>query len=294
MDVVQSLFAAFELIFQPGVLLYICLGVVMGIALGILPGLGGIAGMSILIVVLTQFQAEPLAGIAIAIGMIAVIPTSDTFASVLLGIPGSSASQATVLDGFPLAKQGKAAQALSSAFVSSLFGGILGTAYNRDLNILTVKNPNCLSTINPAEEWIELEVTVDSGACDTVMPQELCRGIPIVDSAGPRAGLEYKVANGDGLPNLGERRCLLMTLGSSTAKRIVFQVADVHKPLLSISRCADMGFTCVLGKLGGYLQDEMTGERIPLQRRENLYVLRTWVRADTGQVNRDQPFPRPA
>ena len=126
MDVVQSLFAAFELIFQPGVLLYICLGVVMGIALGILPGLGGIAGMSILIVVLTQFQAEPLAGIAIAIGMIAVIPTSDTFASVLLGIPGSSASQATVLDGFPLAKQGKAAQALSSAFVSSLFGGILG------------------------------------------------------------------------------------------------------------------------------------------------------------------------
>ena len=104
MDVVQSLFAAFELIFQPGVLLYICLGVVMGIALGILPGLGGIAGMSILIVVLTQFQAEPLAGIAIAIGMIAVIPTSDTFASVLLGIPGSSASQATVLDGFPLVK----------------------------------------------------------------------------------------------------------------------------------------------------------------------------------------------
>ena len=82
MDVVMSLFAAFELIFQPGVLLYIGLGVVMGIALGILPGLGGIAGMSILIVVLTQFQAEPLAGIAIAIGMIAVIPTSDTFASV--------------------------------------------------------------------------------------------------------------------------------------------------------------------------------------------------------------------
>ena len=48
MDVVMSLFAAFELIFQPGVLLYIGLGVVMGIALGILPGLGRIAGMSIL------------------------------------------------------------------------------------------------------------------------------------------------------------------------------------------------------------------------------------------------------
>ena len=127
MEVLGALMDAFTLILQPDLLMYVFFGVLMGIALGILPGLGGIAGMSILIVVLTQFQnSDPLAGIAIAIGMIAVIPTSDTFASVLLGIPGSSASQATVLDGFPLAKQGKAAQALSSAFVSSLFGGILG------------------------------------------------------------------------------------------------------------------------------------------------------------------------
>ena len=58
--------------------------------------------------------------------MVAVIPTSDTFASVLLGIPGSSASQATVLDGFPLAKKGQAARALSAAFISSLVGGIFG------------------------------------------------------------------------------------------------------------------------------------------------------------------------
>ena len=45
------------------------------------------------------------------VGLVAVIPTSDTFASVLMGIPGSSASQATVLDGFPLAKAGHAARA---------------------------------------------------------------------------------------------------------------------------------------------------------------------------------------
>lgn len=126
METLSSLIDAFSLIVRLDVFLFVLAGVVMGIALGILPGLGGIAGMSILIVVLSQFQADPLPGIAMAIGMIAVIPTSDTFASVLLGIPGSSSSQATVLDGFPLAKQGKAAQALSSAFTSSLFGGVLG------------------------------------------------------------------------------------------------------------------------------------------------------------------------
>jgi TctA family transporter len=60
------------------------------------------------------------------VGLVAVIPTSDTFTSVLMGIPGSSASQATVLDGFPLARQGQAARALSAAFVASLFGGLFG------------------------------------------------------------------------------------------------------------------------------------------------------------------------
>ena len=87
----------------------------------------------------------------------------------------------------------------------------------------------------------------------------------------------------------------MMTVGSTSAKRIVFQVADVHKPLLSISRCADMGFECVLGKAGGYLRDVVTGEQIPIQRKDNLYVLRTWVRADpSSNGNNASPFPRRA
>jgi len=46
-----------------------------------------------------MFGMDPVLGLALMIGMVAVVPTSDTFASVLMGIPGSSASQATVLDG---------------------------------------------------------------------------------------------------------------------------------------------------------------------------------------------------
>lgn len=59
-------------------------------------------------------------------GLVAVVPTGDTFTSVLMGIPGSSASQATVMDGFPLAKKGQAARALSAAFLSSMIGGVVG------------------------------------------------------------------------------------------------------------------------------------------------------------------------
>ncbi|HEX6143804.1 MAG TPA: tripartite tricarboxylate transporter permease [Geminicoccaceae bacterium] len=115
---------AFALLFRPQQLMYLVGGVLLGLSIGVLPGLGGIAGLAL--VLPFMYGMDPVAGLALMVGLVAVIPTSDTFSSVLLGIPGSSASQATVLDGFPLAKQGHAAQALSAAFASSLFGGLFG------------------------------------------------------------------------------------------------------------------------------------------------------------------------
>jgi len=117
---------AFSLILQPEQLLFLLMGVLLGLSVGVFPGLGGIAGLSLVLPFV--FGMEPVSGLALMVGLIAVIPTSDTFASVLMGIPGSSASQATVLDGFPLAKKGEAARALSAAFASSLFGGLLGAS----------------------------------------------------------------------------------------------------------------------------------------------------------------------
>lgn len=104
--------------------LFMMLGVVLGLSVGIFPGLGGIAGLSLLLPFI--YGMETTSALAMLIGLVAVIPTSDTFASVLLGIPGSSSSQATVLDGFPLSRKGQAARALSAAFLSSLVGGIIG------------------------------------------------------------------------------------------------------------------------------------------------------------------------
>ncbi|SHH30023.1 tripartite tricarboxylate transporter permease [Marivita hallyeonensis] len=115
---------AFSLILQPQQIAFLMLGVLLGLSVGIFPGLGGIAGLSLVLPFI--FGMDPVSGLALMVGLIAVVPTSDTFASVLLGIPGSTASQATVLDGFPLAKKGEAARALSAAFIASLFGGLLG------------------------------------------------------------------------------------------------------------------------------------------------------------------------
>lgn len=119
-----ALSEAFGLIFMPTTLMYLVAGVLLGLCVGVFPGLGGIAGLSLVLPFI--YGMDPVPGLALMVGLVAVIPTSDTFSSVLLGIPGSSASQATVLDGFPLSKKGEAARALSAAFASSLFGGLLG------------------------------------------------------------------------------------------------------------------------------------------------------------------------
>lgn len=115
---------ALQTLFTPEHFMYLLLGVFLGIVIGIFPGLGGIAGLSLLLPFL--YGMDEVSALATLIGLVAVIPTSATFTSVLMGIPGSSSSQATVLDGFALAKKGQASRALGAAFSSSLIGGLFG------------------------------------------------------------------------------------------------------------------------------------------------------------------------
>ena len=129
------------------------------------------------------------------------------------------------------------------------------------------------------EGWVEVELCADTGACDTVIPRKMCQGIAITPSLQSMQCMEYEVADGNTIPNLGERRCVMWTDGATDPRHINLQVADVHKALLSMSRCADMGFESRFGRVAGALIDEESGEVIPLQRKGNLYVLKCWLRA---------------
>ncbi|GGE43510.1 hypothetical protein GCM10007276_20910 [Agaricicola taiwanensis] len=100
------------------------LGVVIGLIVGILPGLGGIAGLSLLLPF--TFDMEASMALAMMIGMLAPLNTSDTLPAILMAIPGSAGGQTTVLDGFPMARRGEAARALSAAFTASMIGGVFG------------------------------------------------------------------------------------------------------------------------------------------------------------------------
>ncbi|WP_306260646.1 tripartite tricarboxylate transporter permease [Pararhizobium sp. IMCC21322] len=103
---------------------YLGLGIVLGMFFGAVPGLSGLVGMAILLPF--TIGMDTASAFAFLIGMYAVTTTSDTLASVLLGVPGTAASQATILDGYPLAQKGEAARALGAAFTVSGIGGLLG------------------------------------------------------------------------------------------------------------------------------------------------------------------------
>ncbi|MBT4938405.1 MAG: tripartite tricarboxylate transporter permease, partial [Rhodospirillaceae bacterium] len=112
------------LVFQWPAIGFLFFGVLIGIWLGAVPGLGGVIGLVLLLPF--TFDMDPVPAIALLLGMYSVTTTSDTIASVLLGIPGTAASQATILDGHPLAKKGHAARAFGAAFTVSAFGGVFG------------------------------------------------------------------------------------------------------------------------------------------------------------------------
>jgi putative tricarboxylic transport membrane protein len=120
----DALFTGLSLVFEWPAIGFLMLGVFIGIWLGAIPGLGGIIGLVLLLPF--TFGMDPVPAFALLLGMFAVTSTSDTIASVMLGIPGTAASQATILDGYPLAQQGKASRAFGAAFTVSAFGGVFG------------------------------------------------------------------------------------------------------------------------------------------------------------------------
>ena len=108
----------------PRSLAFLVVGVVMGLSLGAIPGLGGLVGLAILLPF--TLDLDTLSAFAVMIGLISVTSTSDTIPSVLFGVPGTAASQATILDGHPMAKRGEAGRAFGAAYMASMMGGLFG------------------------------------------------------------------------------------------------------------------------------------------------------------------------
>jgi putative tricarboxylic transport membrane protein len=100
------------------------LGIAIGFAVGILPGLGGAVTLALMLPF--TFAMQPVEAFAFLLGMLSVTATTGDITSVLFGVPGEATTAATILDGYPMTKRGEAGRALGAALMSSLVGAVIG------------------------------------------------------------------------------------------------------------------------------------------------------------------------
>ncbi|MGE3245979.1 MAG: tripartite tricarboxylate transporter permease [Beijerinckiaceae bacterium] len=124
MEILEALKEGLFIVLAPHRLALLWGGVLCGLALGILPGIGGLAGIALLLPF--TFSMDPAAAIALLLGLAATTTHGDPISAIVLGAPGHAASAATALDGYPMTKRGEGARALGAAYMSALMGGLFG------------------------------------------------------------------------------------------------------------------------------------------------------------------------
>ncbi len=123
-EMVQAFGAGLAQVFTATTFTLMILGIVIGFAVGILPGLGGPVTLALMLPFI--FKMEAVEAFAFLLGMSAVTATTGDITSILFGIPGEAITASTIVDGHPMAKKGEAGRALGASLMSSLVGAIFG------------------------------------------------------------------------------------------------------------------------------------------------------------------------
>jgi TctA family transporter len=120
----DNLFLGLQVATRPENLMFCALGVTLGTILGILPGIGTLASISLLFPI--TFHLEPATSLIMLAGIYYGTTYGGSTASILLNLPGTPANAVAVLDGYPLAQKGRAGLALFMTSIASFFGGSIG------------------------------------------------------------------------------------------------------------------------------------------------------------------------
>ena len=144
----------------------------------------------------------------------------------------------------------------------------------------------------PVEDWVDrdFEVILDSGACTHVIDAEDAPGYRLEESPGSRRGATFVVGNGEHIPNEGQMTLRLDSTtsdGTSSPIASTFQVAEVARPIMSVSRMCSMGFTCVFDKDGAKVLNKENKQVCYFKASQGLY-------STTMKLKKPEPFTRQA
>lgn len=125
MDLLSNLSLGFGVAFTPINLLYCFIGVVLGTAIGVLPGIGPVATIAMLLP--ATYALPPVSALIMLAGIYYGAAYGGSTTAILVNLPGESSSVVTVIDGYQMARQGRAGPALAAAGIGSFFAGSVAT-----------------------------------------------------------------------------------------------------------------------------------------------------------------------
>ena len=114
---------------------------------------------------------------------------------------------------------------------------------------------------------------------DADTPPHMQMSVEVKASDASRRGVQYEVANGTKIPNLGEQSICGFTDGEGLARTVTTQVCDVNKPLMSVHKLVQSGHAVMFDENGAYIEHKASGERIWLKESGGMYMLKLWVPA---------------
>ena len=147
------------------------------------------------------------------------------------------------------------------------------------LSIIRTVEPENVNSIKAKDGWEEILMAVDSGASGTVVGEDMLETIPTKEGEASKRGVQYEVANGVRIPNLGEKRFRGIT-AEGLARNLTAQVCEVNKALLSVRKVVQAGNRVAFDLEGSYIEDKKTQQRMWLKEENGMYMLRLWVKSE--------------
>jgi len=127
-------------VFQPVIFLTICIGVLLGVGVGV-TAIGGMVACALFLPFV--YHMPPELALSFLVALTSVVFTGGSITAILLGVPGNAPNAATVIDGFPMAQRGEAGRALGAAIGAAMFGAIASVFYA--IGMIPVIKPIVLS-----------------------------------------------------------------------------------------------------------------------------------------------------
>lgn len=124
---IEAIISGLTALFTPQAMLFMLIGVIYGLIIGILPGLGGIVALALLLPFTYGFEVA--ATLALLLGAHIATIWGSSVTGILFNVPGAAKSLASCFDGYPMTKQGQGTRALSASAMAALLGGLAGAVF---------------------------------------------------------------------------------------------------------------------------------------------------------------------